>query len=38
MTMHEARSLLDFTQKLDINLLDRIVNLMYNGAGDLVIF
>ncbi|XP_025018118.1 exportin-1 isoform X1 [Tetranychus urticae] len=28
-----AASLLDFNQKLDINLLDSIVNYMYNGEG-----
>ncbi|RNA06418.1 exportin-1-like isoform X1, partial [Brachionus plicatilis] len=30
----QAKSLLDFNQKLDINLLDGVVNLMYNGNGD----
>ncbi|RWS29223.1 Exportin-1-like protein, partial [Leptotrombidium deliense] len=29
----QATKLLDFTQKLDINLLDNIVNLMYTGEG-----
>lgn len=29
----QARMLLDFTQKLDINLLDTVVNCMYTGEG-----
>lgn len=29
----QARLLLDFNQKLDINLLDNVVNLMYTGEG-----
>ncbi|KAL3311369.1 Exportin-1 [Cichlidogyrus casuarinus] len=28
-----ASQLLDFTQRLDISLLDRVVNIMYNGVG-----
>jgi hypothetical protein len=39
MKMHiieQAKSLLDFNQKLDISLLDGIVNLMYNEHGDMV--
>ena len=30
----QARSLLDFSQKLDINLLDNVVNVMYSGTGE----
>lgn len=30
----QASKLLDFSEKLDINLLDRVVGCMYNGAGD----
>ncbi len=30
---HAARQLLDFNQKLDINLLDNVVNCLYHGAG-----
>lgn len=30
---HAARQLLDFTQKLDINLLDNVVNCLYHGEG-----
>lgn len=30
----QANKLLDFTQKLDINLLDSVVNCMYGGQGD----
>lgn len=30
----QSRSLLDFSQKLDINLLDSVVNVMYTGSGD----
>jgi hypothetical protein len=29
----EAAKLLDFSQKLDINLLDNIVTMMYTGNG-----
>ena len=29
----QANKLLDFTQKLDINLLDSVVNCMYGGEG-----
>ncbi|CAF0774350.1 unnamed protein product, partial [Brachionus calyciflorus] len=32
--IEQAKSLLDFNQKLDINLLDGVVNLMYNGNGE----
>lgn len=32
----QAKSLLDFNQKLDINLLDGVVNFMYSGSGDSV--
>uniref|UniRef100_A0A4W3K7G0 Exportin-1-like n=1 Tax=Callorhinchus milii TaxID=7868 RepID=A0A4W3K7G0_CALMI len=32
-TDHPARQLLDFTQKLDINLLDNVVNCLYHGEG-----
>ena len=34
--MEEARKLLDFNQKLDITLLDRVVTCLYNGSGDQV--
>ncbi|XP_036118234.1 exportin-1 isoform X7 [Molossus molossus] len=30
---HAARQLLDFSQKLDINLLDNVVNCLYHGEG-----
>uniref|UniRef100_A0AAY4DS69 Exportin 1 n=1 Tax=Denticeps clupeoides TaxID=299321 RepID=A0AAY4DS69_9TELE len=30
---HAARQLLDFSQKLDINLLDNVVNCLYHGVG-----
>uniref|UniRef100_A0A665TAN9 Exportin-1-like n=1 Tax=Echeneis naucrates TaxID=173247 RepID=A0A665TAN9_ECHNA len=30
---HPARQLLDFSQKLDINLLDNVVNSMYHDIG-----
>lgn len=33
---HPARQLLDFTQKLDINLLDNVVNSMYHDIGSQV--
>lgn len=32
----QANSLLDFNQKLDIGLLDGVVNIMYTGHGDAV--
>lgn len=32
----QASKLLDFNQKLDINLLDHIVGCMYSGIGDQV--
>ena len=31
-----AKNLLDFNQKLDIVLLDKVVNLMYTEHGDIV--
>ena len=34
--IEQAKSLLDFNQKLDISLLDGVVNLMYSGYGDVV--
>ena len=34
--LEQAKSLLDFSQKLDISLLDGVVNLMYNEHGDMV--
>ncbi len=34
--IEQAKSLLDFNQKLDIGLLDGVVNLMYTGYGDMV--
>lgn len=30
----QAAKLLDFNEKLDINLLDRVVGCMYNGVGE----
>jgi len=33
---HTARQLLDFSQKLDINLLDNVVNSMYYDVGSQV--
>ena len=33
-----AATLLDFNQKLDINLLDSVVNCMYSGVGEQVRF
>lgn len=33
---HTARQLLDFSQKLDINLLDNVVNSMYHDIGSQV--
>lgn len=35
---HAARQLLDFNQKLDINLLDNVVNCLYHGEGAQVIW
>lgn len=35
---HPARQLLDFSQKLDINLLDNVVNSMYHDIGSQVCF
>ncbi|CAF0774384.1 unnamed protein product [Brachionus calyciflorus] len=32
--IEQAKSLLDFNQKLDISLLDGVVNMMYTGHGD----
>jgi len=32
----QARRLLDFDQKLDIQLLDNIIGFMYSGAGQQV--
>ncbi len=34
--IENAKSLLDFDKKLDINLLDRVVNLMYTEHGEIV--
>ncbi len=34
--IEHARNLLDFDQKLDIMLLDKVVNLMYIEHGELV--
>ena len=34
--LEQAKSLLDFNQKLDISLLDGVVNMMYNEHGDSV--
>ncbi len=36
MILEQAQNLLDFNQKLDINLLDGIINLMYTEHGDVV--
>lgn len=30
----QGQALLDFNQRLDINLLDNVVGCMYNGKGD----
>lgn len=30
---HAAQQLLDFNQKLDINLLDNVVNCLHHGVG-----
>lgn len=35
---HAAQQLLDFNQKLDINLLDNVVNCLYHGVGPQVGF
>ena len=32
--LHEAQKLLDFNEKLDINLLDMVVGLLYSSVGD----
>lgn len=34
--MEDGRKLLDFSQKLDITLLDRVVACMYNSTGEQV--
>ena len=34
--IEHAKSLLDFNQKLDIVLLDKVINLMYTEHGDIV--
>ena len=36
--IEHAKNLLDFNQKLDIVLLDKVVNLMYTEHGDIVSF
>lgn len=36
--LEQAKSLLDFNQKLDITLLDGVVNMMYTEHGDTVSF
>lgn len=36
--IEQAKSLLDFNQKLDINVLDAVVNLMYTEHGEVVNF
>lgn len=33
MTLEGAQKLLDFSQKLDINLLDNVIKTMYHGTG-----
>lgn len=35
---HAAQQLLDFNQKLDINLLDNVVNCLYHGVGPQVCY
>ncbi len=30
----QAMLLLDFSKKLDVNLLDKVVDCFYNGSGD----
>ena len=32
--LDQANTLLDFNQKLDISLLDTVINSMYTGQGD----
>ncbi len=34
--LDQASSLLDFSQKLDISLLDNVINSMYTGHGETV--
>ncbi len=34
--LDQANSLLDFSQKLDISLLDNVINSMYAGHGETV--
>ena len=34
--LDQANSLLDFSQKLDISLLDNVINSMYTGHGETV--
>ena len=36
LTLQHAEQLLDFSQKLDINLLDSVVNCLYNSIGQQV--
>jgi exportin-1 len=33
MALEGAQQLLDFSQKLDINLLDNVIKTMYHGSG-----
>ena len=33
MALEGAQKLLDFSQKLDINLLDNVIKTMYHGSG-----
>lgn len=34
--LEQAKALLDFNQKLDITLLDNVVNVMYTEHGEIV--
>ena len=36
--LEQAKSLLDFNTKLDINLLDGVVHLMYTEHGEVVCY
>ena len=36
LSLQHAEQLLDFSQKLDINLLDTVVNCLYNSIGQQV--
>lgn len=34
--LEQGKALLDFNQKLDINLLDNVINVMYTEHGEIV--